>query len=103
MTLTKDQWYDHPEFRQELEELLRHPAMRAALDMCKEQGLRSTLAVSGLNLIHYFALQGARKDGYLECLTNLEGLAKPQPTKQPAREPWTADKPAADADKTSAP
>lgn len=101
MTITKEQWYQHPEFRQELEEILKNPTLRAALDLIRAQGLRSTLEVPGVNLIHYFALQGARKDGYMEALTNLEILSMPQPAKGPDRKPWTNPTPPAE-DKTPA-
>lgn len=104
MTLTKDQWYAHPDFRRELEELLANRTMQIALAIVKQGGLKPTPIVSGIDLMHYFALMGSKRDGYFEGLTNLEDLSKqPQAAKLPDPRPWQTKPPGPDGDRSSAP
>lgn len=107
MALTIEQWYAHPSFRQELVELLRNPTLRVALEMVREKGLNSTLTPTGnTSMVEFFAIMGARKDGYHEALVNLEALSQAKSTAPPERKPWhtpTPPKPAPDGDQTSAP
>lgn len=106
MALTKDQWYKHPQFRSELAELLQNKTLQIALDMTRVAGLKPTPFPPGLDLMQFFALMGAKRDGYFEGLTNLEDLAKsPPPPKPPERKPFETprDTQPADNDRTSAP
>lgn len=105
MEITKDQWYTHPEFRAELEVLFRtNPTLKIALAIVKKAGLKPTPLISGIDLMHYYALMGSKRDGYFEALTNLEDLSKqPQAAKPPDPPPWKTKPPGPDADTTSAP
>lgn len=100
--MTKEQWYKHPTLAAELAEVLSNPVLRVALDLVKDIGLRSTEFGSAHSLMEFFALKGAKKDGYLEALFNLETLSKPEPAAAPALTPWVTPI-GADSDKTSAP
>jgi hypothetical protein len=42
----------------------------------------------GASLIEWSALMGARREGYLECLTNFLSLASISPHRMPDRKPW---------------
>lgn len=101
--LTKDQWYAHPDFRKELTELLNHPTFRVALALVNRAGLKPTPVVPNIDLMHFFALMGAKRDGYFEGLQNLLDLTQPQATRPPEQPPWTTKRPGPDADHTSAP
>lgn len=100
--ITEKQWYAHPSFSTELAELLKHPVLAAALELCKDLGLKSTSFPVGTDLRDFFALHGAKKDGYREAFIQLEDLSKPKPMDAPPQEPWKTP-PGADADTTSAP
>lgn len=86
--ITKEQWYSHPSFRQDLEKLLDDPVFEIALSIVSRKGADSTSFIAGQNLIHFFALMGAKKDGYYEALKNLKQLAKPEPNKTPTPKAW---------------
>lgn len=102
--ITEEQWYNHPTFRQDLERVLADPAFLTALAMVQQKGLKPTsFAVPGVDLRDFFALMGAKRDGYFEAITNLMSLTQPKTTRPPERPPWTTPRPEADADTSSAP
>lgn len=105
MNITKDQWYAHPDFRKELEHLFKtNYTLQVALAIVKQGGLKPIPLVSGIDLMHFYALQGSKRDGYFEALTNLEDLSQqPKAAKPPDPPPWNSKPPGADADTTSAP
>lgn len=105
MNITKDQWDSHPSFRKELAELLKEQSLDVALSIVRDAGLQPTPILQGVDLIQYFAINGAKRDGYFEAITNLISLSKTKPTKTPAQAAWTKPKPksAVDDDRTSAP
>lgn len=104
MALTKEQWYAHPEFHQELRAILQNKTLLAALDMVRDSGMKPTSITPGnVDLIQFFALMGAKRDGYFEALTNLVDLSKTQPVRVPEQKPFETPRPTADNDRTSAP
>jgi hypothetical protein len=105
MIPTKEQWDKHPSFRQELQELVSHPTFQTALAMTKDKGMRKSLATVGnADLIQYFALMGAHRDGYTSALDDLVALTRSKDSRPLERGPWdSADKPKVDDDRTSAP
>ena len=105
MEITKDQWYQHPDFRKELEDLFKtNRTLQIAFAIVKEGGLKPIPTPSGIDLIQFFGLMGAKRDGYFEALKNLKDLSKPQAAKMPEPLPWTTpQRSGPDADKTSAP
>lgn len=89
--MTKEQWYKHPTLRGDLETLLSNPVMVNALDIVFQHGVTSTpFPVNPVDLVHFFALMGAKRDGYIEALKNLRELTKAEPLKQPDRKPWVS-------------
>jgi hypothetical protein len=105
MEFTKDQWYKHPDFRRELEDLFRtNRTLQIALAIVKQAGLKPTPTLSGIDLMHFFALQGSKRDGYFEAIRNLEDLSQPLKAPQkPDPKPWKTQPAGPDADITSAP
>ena|ERR1039457_6506713 len=88
--ITLDQWNAHPSFRKELAGDLALPAVVVALEMVKAQGTKSlTVPGSGVDIIHYFAIMGAKRDGCLETLINLQNLTNSEPAEVPERQAWT--------------
>lgn len=93
--ITKTQWYRHPTLRSELEELLKNPVLIAALEVVFQLGVKSTaFPVNPVDLVQFFALMGAKRDGYIEALANLQMLAKPEPEEKPTPKPWDTPQPA---------
>lgn len=88
MSLTKEQWFAHPTFRKELAELLDHPTLRVALDLVLDYGISPVALPTNVDLVHFAALTGARRDGYVECLTNLRLLAKNPTVRPDGPKPW---------------
>lgn len=59
-----------------------------ALQVVYELGLKPIPVPEGVNLIHFAALMGSKKEGYMSALTNLRALAKVTPVKAPEPSPW---------------
>lgn len=103
-SITAEQWYSHPTFRQDLEVLLSNPVFLTALGIVQARGLKSSVFGPGIDLRDYFALNGAKKDGYFEALTNLVDLSnQPKAARPPDRPPWSTPRPGADGAEGSAP
>ena len=103
-SLTEEQWYAHPTFRQDLEVLLSNPVFLHALGIVQARGLKSSVFAPGIDLRDYFALNGAKKDGYFEALTNLVGLSnQPKAARPPDRKPWSNSQSGPDGATGSAP
>lgn len=91
--MTKDQWYNHPSLRQDLTAILENPVLINALEIVKDQGVKATMFPSTpVDLIQFFALMGAKRDGYIEALTNLHLLTQPQVEHKATPEAWTTPK-----------
>jgi hypothetical protein len=104
MKYTEAQWYQHPSFRADLAKLLSDPVMVIALEIVKDAGAQSTnFATTATSLMEFFALSGAKKDGYREAIINLEGLSKPKPAKPEDRKAWDTPPKPPDSDRASAP
>lgn len=88
MTPTQDQWYKHASFQTDLRALLESPVLRTALEICRDQNLVPISTTKPVNLVDYFAIMGAKKEGYNEFLINLRLLAQPQRASVPATKPW---------------
>ncbi len=100
--ISEKQWYEHPDFRRELEDLLNHPTMQIALGIVTRKGSASTLPVSE-QIMEWFALMGAKKDGYAEGIANLIALSKHSTPSPPARKAWDSPHKMPDNDASSAP
>jgi hypothetical protein len=87
--ITKEQWYSNPGFQIELKDLLKHPTMVAALELVNSNAFKPLpTQIPNQNLIDYFAIMGAKKEGYNEFYMNLLVLAEsPKPT-APAMKAW---------------
>ena len=86
---TKEQWYAHPDNRSELAVLLQNPTLSKALDVALDLGFKSTnFPINPVDLVQFFAIMGAKRDGYIEALKNLRALAQPEPTAKPLPKPW---------------
>jgi hypothetical protein len=86
--ITLDQWNKLPDFRERLAVLLRDTAMVAALEVTLQKGVAPVAMPKGVDLMAFTALMGARKEGYVEALQNLQDLAE-LPTMIPKEEkPW---------------
>lgn len=98
MSITQKQWDAHSSFRTDLKKLLDDPVMQVALGIVLDIGTFPIPYPGGeVNLIHFAALTGARKEGCIEALKNLEMLAK-TPAERPAvRQPWATPQPTAEA------
>lgn len=85
--ITKIQWDAHPSFRKDLQELLNHPAFQAAFGIVVAKGLE-TKSLPATDPLHWAALMGQRKEGYLEALDNLMALTEPPASKPAAVTGW---------------
>lgn len=74
--MTQDQWYSDPGLRAEWEAILNNPVTKIALSICADKALHPTAIPAGVDLIHFYATLGAKKEGYLDSLANLKALAK---------------------------
>lgn len=76
--ITQKQWDAHPSFRQELKAMLQSETFRAALQILIAKGFEVKPLIGGMpcDLVQYSALIGQRKEGYFDCLTNLEQLTE---------------------------
>lgn len=87
--MTEDQWYLQPSLRQDLEEILKNPVLLTALQIVRDRGVRSTSMPSQpVDLVQFFALMGAKRDGYIEALQNLVDLTKSKPADKLMPKPW---------------
>lgn len=86
--ITKDQWYRHPSFQTDLKALLDNPVLQAAVEICRDQNLIPISTSKTVNLVDYFAIMGAKKEGYNEFLINLRLLAQPEKPSVPETKPW---------------
>lgn len=104
MTITLEQWRQHPSFQTELAELLKHPALAVALDLVRHRGAHKLLtSVGTASLIDYYGLIGAHREGYTSSLDDLIMLSKPTDTRPPEEMPWKSKPAEPDGDRTSAP
>lgn len=90
MSITKEQWFQQPGLQQELRELLKNPTLQAALAIVKDQIFRPMQIPNEVDLMQYYAIMGARKDGYQEAIINLETLSKSPPPPPPKTDPWVS-------------
>lgn len=86
--ITLKQWDAHPSFHKDLEVLLNHEVFVKALEIVLNTGITPTPVPHGVDLIHFAALTGARKEGYVEAILNLKSLAQSSTARPPARQPW---------------
>lgn len=86
--ITKEQWDKHPSFRKELAEVLSSPAFQAAYGIVLAKGLQ-TKSLPPSDPLHWAALMGQRKEGYLEALDNLTALTEPPPDARPETTAWS--------------
>lgn len=92
--ITQDQWYKHPSFQTDLQALFNNPVLETALDICRDLSLRPVPITEKVNLVDFFAIMGAKKEGYNEFLLNLRALAQPEKPLSPAKKSWEyEDKP----------
>lgn len=91
--LTLKQWDSEPSFHKELAELLNHPTAIKALEIVLHTGITPIPPPNNVNLIHFAALTGARKEGYIEALFNLRSLTQSASARPPDRRPWEATPP----------
>lgn len=93
--ITEAQWYSQPSYQSDLKALLDNPVMEAALQVAFDQGFKTipALATPGGDLVDYFAIQGAVREGYRLAFQKLRDLTQPKvsrPTTQP--KPWESSK-----------
>src|SRR5258708_3611138 len=88
MTLFES-WASHPTRRAELAALMREPALADAISIVREiVFIPKTAPKEEQDKISWYALNGARREGYLEMLANLLALANITPFKLPDKKPW---------------
>lgn len=92
--ITQKQFEAHPSYRKELADMLDHPTMIAAIEVC-EQIAKTPVPYpgGGLDLIQFAALTGARKEGHFEAFLNLRSLAKVPRDKLAEPVPWKHPEP----------
>jgi hypothetical protein len=89
MVQLQEAWKAHATRRSEFAALLQEPAMQDALAIVREKCYEPRpMPAAGVTLMEWTALLGSRREGYLECLTNLLSLANISPHKAPDRKPW---------------
>lgn len=94
--VTQEQWDAHPSFRQELKELINHPAFKAAYSVVLAQGLKTRdYPQAPVDLVQWAALVGERKQGYLEALDNIMALTEPPAARIIQQKGWTRNQQAA--------
>jgi hypothetical protein len=61
-----------------LSEVLRHPAMQAALEVLRDLGEPTEMPVPGdIDFLSFNAMQNCRREGFFHALRSLEALATP--------------------------
>lgn len=78
----------HPTRRAEWAELLREPVVQDVLAIIREKAFEPKPIPAGAGLMEWSALQNQRREGYLDCLTNLLDLARVSPFVAPPQPPW---------------
>jgi len=90
--LTKfDQWKKHPTKGQEFSVILNDPLMAEALEIVREKAFTPSAMSGTAGLMEQYALMGAKREGYLDCLTNFLDLASIParlPTADSATDSW---------------
>ena len=102
MNITKAQWFKHPSYQTDLQNLLNNSVLQIALDICRDQNLTPVPITEKVNLIDYFAIMGSKKEGYNEFLINLRDLAQPEKPLGPAKKAWEYESKPDDAGVTNA-
>lgn len=83
-----EHWKESHTRRQEFVAILQEPVLVEAIAIIKEQAYAPRQMPSGVSLTEWGAVMGWKREGYLECLTNLLSLANITPHEMPDRKPW---------------
>lgn len=86
--MTRDNWYSNTENRVTLEKLLQDPVLLRAFEVLSIRELDPIIGPGSVDLVQYFAIMGAKKEGYLEFYKSLIGLSKIPKTIKPSPPPW---------------
>lgn len=84
----KEAFEMHPTRRAEWAALLREPVIQDVFAIIREKAFEPKPMPAGVGLIEWSALQNQRREGYLDCLTNLLDLARVSPFVAPPPPPW---------------
>src|SRR5882724_10417185 len=87
----RTQFQEHPTRRQELQALMREAAFVDAIAIIKEESFQPMVLskqIPAASIMEFYALNGAKKDGYLECMQNLLSLADFTVFRMPDRKAW---------------
>jgi hypothetical protein len=88
MTLI-EQWELDPTKRPALATLLADPVLQEAIHIVKEMGFVPMAAPSqGADYLAAYAVRGAKREGYLEAISNLIELSKIKRPAPAPRKPW---------------
>jgi hypothetical protein len=92
--MTYKDWSKRPDLIEELDQLLKHPALVFALSVLVEEQLPKEIAVTRAdtpNLMNFHALMNAKREGYYDFYRGLLRLSQPRKESvvdTSAMEPW---------------
>lgn len=87
-----DQWYEHPDRRRELQEVLELPCMSEAFELVTERGVpKPEVCPTEVDFMAWNALQNARREGYFAALKNIRDLSKPRASRKALPQPWDSE------------
>lgn len=106
-TALYNSWKAHPTKGQDLALLLRDGIIKEALDIVRLKAFTPAPMSGTAGLMEQYALMGAKREGYLDCLTNLFDLASTPPLRaasEAATDSWrSSEDKRAEAKKASEP